>query len=188
MSSVVDICNLALYNLGDDAITSIDDTSKRAKLCKAFYPIVRDAVLRAHPWNCAKYTQPLALLGTAPTNTNWASQFTLPTSPYCLWVPKILNEDLIYEVAGRVLLSDETTILLNYIYQITDPGNYDSLLLDAIAARLSVNLAYPLTGVQSNAKMMWELYQMKIAEARTQDGMENGEEKVYESNSLIEVR
>lgn len=188
MASAVDICNLALYNLGDDAITSLSDTSKRAKLCNAFYAVVRDAVLRAYPWNCAKYTQALALLGTAPTNTNWSAQFTLPTSPYCLWVPKFMNEDLEYEIAGRVLLCDESSVLLNYIMQVTDPGLFDSILVETIAARLSVNLAYPLTGVQSNAKMMWDLYQLKLAEARTQDGMENGEEKVYTSNSLIEVR
>jgi hypothetical protein len=99
-----------------------------------------------------------------------------------------MNEDLEYEIAGRVLLSNETSITLNYIQQVTDPGLFDSILVDALAARLSVHLAYPMTGVQSNAKMMWDLYQLKLSEARTQDGMENGEEKQYQSNALIEVR
>ena len=188
VSSVADICNLALYNLGAESITSLDDATTRAKLCNSFYPNVRDAVLRAYPWNCARYTQTLALLAAAPTNTNWASQFTLPIDPYCLWVPKFMNEDLIYEINGRTLLTDETTVLLNYIRRIVDPGLYDSLLVDALAARLSHHLAYPLTGVASTAELMWKLYTVKLQEARTQDGMENGQEKSYESNSLIDVR
>lgn len=188
MSSMVEICNLALYNLGDDAITSIEDTSKRGKLCKAFYPVVRDAVLRAYPWNCAKNSQALVMLAAAPVKEEWTAQFTLPTSPYCLWVPKFMNEDLLYEISGRVLYANETSIILSYIYQVTDPGLFDPLLVETIAARMSSSLAYPLTGVQSNAKLMWDLYEIKLSEARRQDGMENGEEKEYESNALIEVR
>ena len=188
VTSVAEICSIALLNLGAGSITSLDDATNRAKLCNAFYAKVRDAVLRAYPWNCARYTQALALLAAAPTNENWASQFTLPIDPYCLWVPKILNEDLKFEVNGRLLLTDETSVTLNYIRRIVDPGLFDSLLVDTIAARLSHQLAYPLTGVASTTELMWKLYTVKLSEARTQDGMENGEEKSYESNSLIDVR
>jgi hypothetical protein len=188
MAGIVEICSIALMNLGSEAITSIDDATTRAKLCKAYYPVVRDAVLRAYPWNCAKYTQSLALLAAVPVNENWEHQFTLPTSPYCLWVPKFMNEDLIYEITGRVLLTNESEVILNYIYQVENPGLFDPLLVEAIIARLSHNLAYPLTGVASTAELMWKLYLVKLQEARTIDGMENGEEKSYESNALIDVR
>lgn len=188
MSSIVEICSLSLMNLGAEAITSLDDNSTRARLCKAFYPVARDAVLRAYPWNCARTTQVLAQLAAAPTNEDWAYQYTLPTSPYCLWVPKFLNEDLIYEINGRVLLTDEDAVTLNYIQQLTDSGKFDPLMVEALAAKLSHNLAYPLTGVASTAELMFKLYQMKLQEARTQDGMENGQEQLYESNALIEVR
>ena len=188
VTSVAEICSIALMNLGAESITSLDDTSVRARLCNKYYPVIRDAVLRAYPWNCAKYTQALSLLSAAPANANWTSQFTLPIDPYCLWVPKFMNEDLIYEVAGRVLLTDETSVTLNYIRRIVDPGLFDSLFVDALTARLSHSLAYPLTKVASNVELMWKLYQVKLQEARTQDGMEDGKENVYESNALIEVR
>ena len=188
VSSVVDICSLALMNLGADSITSIDDATTRAKLCRSFYPNVRDAVLRAYPWNCARYSQVLALLSSTPVNENWASQFTLPINPYCLWVPKFMNEDLIFEINGRSILTDETAVTLNYIRRVVDPGLFDSLLVDAIVARLSHQLAYPLTGVASTTELMWKLYTVKLQEARTIDGMENGQEQEYESNSLIDVR
>ena len=188
MPSMVEICNLALMSLGSDSITSIDDATTRAKLCKAYYPVTRDAVLRAYPWHCARTSQALALLAAAPTHEDWASQFTLPSDPYCLWVPKFLNEDLIYEINGRTLLTDETTVTINYIYQLTNTGQFDSLLVEALSARLAHNLAYPLTGVASTAELMWKLYMVKLTEARTQDGMEDGREQTYTSSALIEVR
>jgi hypothetical protein len=87
-----------------------------------------------------------------------------------------------------VLLTNESEVILNYIYQVENPGLFDPLLVEAIIARLSHNLAYPLTGVASTAELMWKLYLVKLQEARTIDGMENGEEKSYESNALIDVR
>ena len=53
MASEVDLCNNALGQLGEDSITSLDDNSKKARLCKRFYPDARDTVLRAYPWRCA---------------------------------------------------------------------------------------------------------------------------------------
>mgnify|MGYP001248553905 FL=1 len=188
MASLVEIYNMSLMMLGGQTVTSVSDTTTRAILCNQFYPFARDATLRAYPWNCARYTQVLSLLVAAPTHEEWSTQFTLPTSPYCLWVPKALNEDLEYEVNGRTLLSNESAVTLNYIRRIDDTGLYDSLLVEALAARLSHNLAYPLTGVASTAELMWKLYLNKIQEARTADGMEDGRELKYQSNSLTEVR
>lgn len=190
MASLVDICNLALLQLGEESIISVEFDAaiiKRAKLCKHFYPFVRDAVLRAYPWQCARYKKSLARLAEVPVDT-WAYQFSLPIDPYCLWVPKMLNEDVEYEINGRKLLTDESSIIITFIHRITETGLYDSLLVEAIAARLAHMLAYPLTGVASTTELMWKLYELKLREARTTDGLEEGKMKVYSANALTEVR
>ncbi len=49
MPSVVDLCNLALAYLGDDAtVASIDppEGSAQAEHCQRFYPIARDTLLQ----------------------------------------------------------------------------------------------------------------------------------------------
>ncbi len=56
MASVVDICNLALAHLGDNAtIASIDppEGSAQAEHCQRFYPIARDTLLEMHSWSFA---------------------------------------------------------------------------------------------------------------------------------------
>jgi hypothetical protein len=69
VSSEVDICNMALGHLGDDAtVASLDppEGSAQAEHCARFYPIARDVLLDAHKWSFATRRAPLALLSTTP--------------------------------------------------------------------------------------------------------------------------
>jgi len=68
MASAVDICNLALGHLGDEAtVSSISppEGSAQAEHCARFYPIARDTLLELHSWNFATTRVSLALLGSA---------------------------------------------------------------------------------------------------------------------------
>ena len=65
MSSVIDICNLALSHLGDTAtVASIDppEGSAQAEHCSRFYPVARDAMLELFNWKFATRRATLALL------------------------------------------------------------------------------------------------------------------------------
>ena len=56
MATEVDICNLALAHLGDDAtIASINppEGSAQAEKAARFYPIARNTLLELHSWNFA---------------------------------------------------------------------------------------------------------------------------------------
>ena len=66
MTSIVEIGNIALVNLGEDTITSLSDDVKAARLINRRYAPIRDAVLRAHPWNCAMARAQLASVDPAP--------------------------------------------------------------------------------------------------------------------------
>ena len=60
MASVIEICNSALLQLGAQAITSLTENSKNARLCNARFNTVRDSVFRSHPWNSLIKRQKLA--------------------------------------------------------------------------------------------------------------------------------
>ena len=53
MASIVDVCNVALGAVGAPLINSIDDANTGARLCKANFPLVRDATLEERPWSFA---------------------------------------------------------------------------------------------------------------------------------------
>ena len=190
MATEIEICTKALYLIGDQAITSFDDGTKRSNLCKALYYDVVDAVLRAYPWNCARFRDKLQRLTTTPQtggDYDWAYEFSLPAKPHCLWVPKQLNQDIDYKIENRKLLCDDADVTIVYIGRPEAPGYFDSLLTEAITARMAAELSYPITGDKNLAKTMWELYGAKLREARTMDGME-GDIEPHTADSLIDVR
>lgn len=89
MASEVDICNLSLGFLGDDAtVTEIDppEGSPQAEHCAQFYPIARDAVLQMHDWDFNTTRTTPALIGS--TITEWQYAYTLPSD--CLKVLAVL--------------------------------------------------------------------------------------------------
>lgn len=80
MSSEIDICNLALANIGDEAqVSAINppDGSVQAAHCARFYPICRDALLEMHTWRFAVFREDLALLAVTPPY-GWAYAYGLP--------------------------------------------------------------------------------------------------------------
>ncbi len=79
MPSETEIASNALTKLGAQSITSIaDDDTQRARLCRSYYPNVRDAALRAYPWRCATVRRNLAVEDDTPVGDDWAHQFQLP--------------------------------------------------------------------------------------------------------------
>lgn len=82
MAADVDICNLALGYLGDEAnIASINppDQSAQASHCSRFYPQVRDELLEMHAWQFATTRAVLASVANPTTDP------TTTTNPNSAW-------------------------------------------------------------------------------------------------------
>jgi hypothetical protein len=185
--SVVSICNRALDLLKADPIVSLDETQEAARLCKRNFEPVRDAVLRAYPWNAAETRASLAALSDPPA-WGYDNQFQLPSD--CLRVLRLENEDsgASYKIEGRRIVTDEEAPLnILYLRRVEDPAEFDPLLADAIAARLAADLAYPLTGSTALAQAMLAAYQAKIAEARVCDAQE-GTPDAFQADDWLESR
>jgi hypothetical protein len=173
MASDVAICNTALNRLGANTITSFTENSKEARLCNAEYEGIRDQVLRSHPWNCALRRATLAQESDTPS-FGYAYQYILPTDPYCLRVLQMETEVEQFKVEGRKLLTDESTAKILYIGRVTDPEEFDSLLVDTLSARIAVEFAFNITGSRTLQADMFDLYNQKLALARSFDAQESG--------------
>ena len=89
--SVIEICNNALLDLGEDTIMSLGDETKAARLCNQRWPGVRDAVLRTHPWNCCAAQAVLAAASEAPS-WRWSAAYPLPLD--CLRVLRVAGSSV----------------------------------------------------------------------------------------------
>ena len=184
MSSDVDICNTALNMIGANNIISLTEDSKPARLCNQRYEPTRDAVFRAHPWNCLIKRVELSADTDAPA-FEFSYAYTLPAD--CLRVLQEQYLDSVFRVEGRKIVTNDSTFKLLYIARITDPNEYDRLLEDTLAQRLAAELAYPLVASSTLAANMLTIYEMKLKEARFVDateGMPGSFDQVADHGSL----
>lgn len=172
-TSVIEICNSALVDLGEEGISSLADNTKAARLCNQRWPAVRDAVLRAHPWNCAAALACLAASASSPA-WKWAASFPLPAD--CLRVLSVAAGGAglgAWEVqAGQVFCDQAGPLSIAYVRRLEDPRLFDPLLCEALAARLAATLAYPLTASTALGQAFWAIYAEKLCEARGVDARE----------------
>lgn len=164
-TSNTELVNLALIPLGKARISSLaTDQGESAKICRDKWPEVRDAVLRGNDWRCLIKRTQLAREAAAPA-FGYLYQYALPVDYF-----RMLNLSVtaaVWEIEGRVLLTDEETVSIRYIgYDTnTDPvALFDPLLTTALAARMAAEIAPALDSADRVAEM-WALYDRKLAEA-----------------------
>ena len=169
MASIVDICNVALNQLGATTILSLTEDSKNARLCNSRYTQVRDALFRSHPWNCLQKRIELAADSVAPA-WGFSYQYTLPAD--CLRLLVILDYDSNYKVEGRKVLSNTSSMKILYVARVTDPNEYDELLRETLSAALGADIAYGVTSSSPVTQNMYTLFQNKLRDARFVDSTE----------------
>lgn len=113
MASEIDICNLALGHLGDNAtVSSIfpPEGSAQAEHCARFYPIARDALLEMHNWNFSMRRINLAEL----TNNwpEWKYAYALPAD--AINIIAVMPPDAHDDYATRFLPTDTPSFAHNY--------------------------------------------------------------------------
>lgn len=178
MASEVDICNMALSNLGDSAtVSSIDppEGSQQAEYCATFYPQARDSLLEMHSWNFAtKRVRPSAITesGDFSVSTTWDYAYPLPSD--CLTVVSVMDEGMSddysdpsntlnyiprpyqIEVSGtgnRIIRTDIENIELRYVARISKTTMYSALFISALSWHLSALLAGPIMKGKSGFEM-----------------------------------
>lgn len=170
MASEVQICNLALSKIGEEQITSLLDNSKAARLCNLVYEPLRDSVLRAHIWNFATKRVALAQSATTPAY-EYDAQYTLPVD-FLRMVSTNLLDDEAYKIEGKFLLANSSSVKIRYIARITDPNQFDWLFVDALSARIAAEISISITDSRTITVDLFNIYNSKIAEARSIDAME----------------
>ena len=191
MASVVDICNSALNIIGASNIISLTEDSRAARVCNQRYEFVRDSVFRAHTWNCLIRRVSLAADSDTPA-FEFSAQHSLPTDPYCLRVLRPEDPDTVFRVEGRKIMSSTTPFKMIYVARITDPNEYDQLLIESIAARLAHEISYALVNSASLTAQLFQLYTNKLSEARfvdategTPDNVVNIDRASYSESSIL---
>lgn len=172
-ASDVELVNRSLALLGVESITSLSDNSKAASVARVLFDDTRAAVFRSHPWNCLTRRASLPKDVSAPVY-GFGNAFVLPADYLRLLG---IEENLLpYQIEGSMILSDNDTMRIRYTSLVTDVTKYDTLLLDTLSARLAADLAQPLLQSTSAMEQMWQMFELKLREAKFVDAQENSQD------------
>lgn len=184
----VSICSDALLELGASPISSFTDGTDKARLAANLWPRNRDALIRAHTWNCCVKRVALAPLVGAPAY-GFAFQYQLPGD----WVRTIKIGNYAdfatdFRQEGRVLLSSANSLQLRYVFRNENVGTWDDLMVAAAVALMKWRFTYAVTKSTSLRDSHEREYRLLLQQAKSIDSMEEPSEQVAEESPLITVR
>lgn len=183
MASEVDVCNLALARLGDNAtVASIDppEGSAQAEHCARFYAIARDSLLEMHAWKFATRRATLAAL-TVET-WNWTYAYAEPSG--ALKLLAVLSATAANDAETQdfepesddsstaIILTNQEDATLRFIARTTDTTKFSSLFVDALAWLLASYLAGPVIKGDAGAaaaKAGYQSFLVAFSLAKTSD-------------------
>ncbi|MNZ74579.1 hypothetical protein D3C78_930300 [compost metagenome] len=187
MSSVIDVCNMALYRIGNS--TRIDDLSEasvEAEVCSQFYESCRDYVLRADcDWGFATAFSQLAEVPANP-NPEFTYAYAVPND--CIRVRRIVNPAfpegawpdewrchmpelprikfrIINGTSQRLISTNVSPATLEYTLKVESPEMFDPMFVSALSWWIAAQIAAPLAKSDAIVEKCVAMYRSEIQAA-----------------------
>ena len=182
MASEIDICNMALARLGDEATVSSlypPEGSQQAEHCARMYPMARDSLLELHEWGFA--TKRAMLAEFAGIWQGWVYAYAVPAD--CIKIlavyPPDAKDDGQAQAYEREMVGTQSVIYTNqpvatvpYIPRVTDTTKFSPLFVEAPGWLMASYLAGPVIKGDAGMKVTQAHYGVAmsvIARAATAD-------------------
>ncbi len=185
-SSAVAICSNASLMLGGKSINDLAEDTDRARLASNLFPMVRNYVIRSHPWNCCVKRVALSPDVTEPA-FDWAFQFTLPSDYMRTLSVGEQGVEAEFKIEGGKLLSDDNPCLLRYIWRNENPATWDDMLVFGMTMAMKAVMAYPITQSTSLEQLVDQALSGVLQRARSVDGQDETPE-TFGDSPLIQSR
>lgn len=193
MPTITEIASAALIKLGHHTINDIDEGSPEANIAKVVWDYTRRDVLRDYPWNFAikrAVVAPLAgknleALGEGATGK---FKYIFPIPADSLRIIEVGDSPYIdfnqYQLESGGILSDEKTLNVRYISEVTDFTKFDSTFLNAVTIKMAIEMCEAITQSTSKKRGLAEEYEATIGSAKRSDAQENKAIRIVEDTWL----
>ena len=185
--SDVAIANMALTGLGDRRITAFTDESETARAVNGVYSLMREEVLSSYPWGFALVRVAAVKITAAPLY-GWDCQFQIPTDSLRVVGTDLDEQEEKWVREGDRILTNATALNILYVKKVTDPTQFTAAIVSALAARLTVELAYTLTQDLNLGLQFYKLYLEKLRIAKGLDAQEGRAGKQMQSDAWLNAR
>ena len=171
----VHICNLALDRCKEKNITSMDENTKAAEKCSAWYDLTRKSLLTNLNATFSIKRAVLAEVADIIPVFGFKKAYILPKDclqVQCLGDPIANN---LYQIEGEYLYHgyDFDFTEIKYIADVEDVTKFDAEFIQLFALTLASNICEPLTHDTEQANYLKKLADEKYIEASTKYGRDN---------------
>lgn len=193
MATAVDICNMALSLLGDDAtLSSLNppEGSAQADHCARFYGIALQELLTSRPWSFSMRRARLAQLSREAIGEDQVKTFALPSD--CAYVAGVFSDEVLrtkivqyaLETTGaqKVLVTTAKDVWIKYVSTKADEASFSPLFVTALVHRLASLLAGAMVPGSTGTTMAGEhikLYQQYLTKAWSLDARQQARKERY---------
>lgn len=164
MATAVDICNIALSMLGDEAtLSSLDppEGSAQADHCARFYGVALSELLARKPWSFATKRTGLAPLSAKPYGEETLIQYAMPAD--CAYVIDVYSDAVLrtkimqysIETTGsqKVLLTTAPSVYMKYVSTRVNEEAFPPTFVSAMVHRVASFLAGAMIPGSTGIKM-----------------------------------
>lgn len=181
INSKVDIANKALYHLGMDRITSLNDTnSKSSRVMQDIFEVTHHSLLETEVWAFALKRATLQQL--SQTNlTEYDYVYSLPTDMVrvcaLLETENETYEELTdepYMIENDYLYTNQSEISIKYVYEADAPAKWTHLYGECLALALAKDACMALTNSISLYQKVEAQYQKAFYDAKNKSYYASG--------------
>lgn len=192
--TLVTIANRALDFISEFPISTLMDDSPYARWINRNFSHTVEMSLRQQPWNFAVETWELNRDPVDPIVRKWKRRYGLPNG----WLRVLpltyegerYGQPIPHEVRGDFLyvaVATDRPLPVDIVMNVQDPGKWDALFAEVIAARLALGMAHRFTGKNSFVETCRALAQEALDAAAEINAFEGSMEPV-EQHDVIRVR
>lgn len=169
MKNRIDICNMALAQLGMEQISSWDDDRASARQVKIFYNVCKERLLREYNWSFAIKEEKLTQIANKEGVADFPIVCNLPNNASRIIRLGSRRKYLKRENLLYVQNADDTVL---YIKEDIEACEFDSAFADSLACAIASKLAFANRDTQL-ASYYDQQMQQRIAAAKAIDSIEN---------------
>lgn len=167
--TLTDIANMALVDLGQDEINSIDDSSKTARIIKRRLDTIIEDVESLRDWACLLRRETFTKRGEETTTGECV--FNAPRG--LLRVAESASDERLWRREGSLFIAPLEELKLLCVMKETNPSYWSPFLRRAIIAKLRAAIAMPITQNAQLASQTIALADREVRDAMTEDAQQS---------------
>lgn len=176
------IANRALQKLGEERIESLSQDAPNARSMAAVLEPIRDALQRKYVWSfCIKR----ASIAADADQTEWGdlNRYSLPNDFLRLIRDDETGFAVNWKIEGLYIVTPDSAPLdIKYVAKIEDPNYFDTLFIEAMAAKMAYEACQEITGSTSKQDRCERDFTVAVSEAMRIGAMEKPSEEPPEDD------